>query len=246
MGIEVKPAENGNGKVEIRPTGLVIGLPFCGRLVTPQWAISLSMQQYPINTNRFLSVVKGKPIDEARNTIAEFAVKQKAKYVWFLDDDVVAPLFAVKRLIYDLEMADDDVMVAGAIYSTKDDSMPEPCVFQGNGVGPFWKWKKGDVFECTGIGTGCMVIKTEVFEKLEQPWFRTVNVSHETGDLVSEFQSDDLYFCDKVTKAGYKILADGNVICIHWDVTRNPPKAYMLPENSYPLTQEKAEGMIAY
>jgi len=50
-----------------------------------------------------------------------------------------------------------------------------PIVYRGNGQGAFWKWARWEIFECTGIGTGCMMIKTELFQHLEEPWFKTVH-----------------------------------------------------------------------
>src|SRR3977135_902627 len=108
------------------------------------------MINYPSNIHKYFLHCIGKPIDQARNEIAERALKCNVKYLWFLDSDVAVPDLVVKRLMYDLESADDDVMVAGGIYTTKA-PMPEPLVYNGNGHGPFWKWKYGEVFECSGI-----------------------------------------------------------------------------------------------
>ena len=209
--------------------GLCIGLPFCGRPVCPEWAVCLACQNYPLNTKRTLYCTKGKEIGEARNEMVEAALKAKAKYLWFLDDDVTPPLDAARSLIVTLENSDDSTMVAGGIYCAK--VMPtEPVVCRGEGLGSFWKWKEGDIFECSSIGTGCMMIKTEVFKKLEKPWFKTV-------DEFCNQKNDDVYFCAKVQQSGYKILADGRVTCIHWDwdVEKQDFVPYMLPEDSYPM-----------
>ncbi len=255
------------------PTGLVIGLALRGTNVTPQWAISFAQQNYPMNCNRSIVGVWGNPVDIARNKIARYAVQNKSKYIWFLDDDVAPPFFAARRLIYALEMADDDVMIAGGVYASKTHP-PEPVLFRGNGHGPFWRWKKGEIFEVTGIGTGCMMIKTELFNLLPAPetikftspngkaedipmWFRTNDIgalegtvngmgfnSNENGSIAS-WQTDDLYFCNQVIEAGHKIIADGSVLCIHWDTSTNPAVPYMLPEDSYPMRDEIAKGQIA-
>lgn len=215
--------------------GLVVGLPTRGKKVGLEWSIFFAYQQFPLNCNRELIVVKGKPVDEARITIAKKAIDSKAKYLFFLDDDVAAPTHAVKHLMYILESADDDVMVAGGIYCAKENP-PYPMVFRGDGFGSFWKWKRGEVFECSSIGTGCMLIKTEVFAKLEEPWFFTD---------VNNRISDDLWFCDKVQKAGFKILADGNVLCDHWNYDTDPPIPFRLPKDSYPMKVDESTGVVA-
>jgi hypothetical protein len=228
---------------ELKKMGLVVGLPTRGLKVGFEWSLCLAGQNYPLNCNRWVTPCKGKPIAEARTKIAKFAIKEKAKYLWFLDDDVAPPFHACRKLMYDLEQADDDVMVAGGIYASKED-LPAPMVFNGNGTGPFWKWKKGELFECSGIATGCMLIKTEVFDKIPEPWFETID-RMPNGRQAMESMTDDLYFCEKVKAAGFKILADGGVLCVHWDYSTDPPTPYALPEDSYPMKDEIAQGRIA-
>ena len=252
-------------------TGLVVALPLCGRPVMPESAIAFASLNYPANMNLSISALKGIEVGEARCQIAEHAIKLGAKYLFFLDDDTAPPYYAVRRLIYDLEQADEHTMVAAGIYANKYSYPAEPMVFKEDGNGPFWKWKVGEVFECGGIGTGCMVIKTEVFKHLDPPWFKTVNDVQENGQFRKLEMTDDLYFCKKVREAGFKLLADGGVLCIHWDVlgcacghtqlshdqanAQHPcviqqcpcqkyqmtGKHYVLPEDSYPMRQEVGE-----
>ena len=221
--------------MDIKPVGLTVGIPTRGKKVGFEWALSFFQQNYPLNTERNFNIVKGKPVDEARNQIVKNAMDWKAKYLFFWDDDVAIPPFAVRKLMYDLEQADDDVMVAGGIYCSKED-YPAPMVFKENGNGPYWRWKQNEVFECEGIGTGCMMIRMEVFKHLAEPWFKTVDEAPEPGsEVIMRRVTDDLYFCKKVTEAGFKIVGDGSILCIHWDYSSDPPKPYVLPTDSYPL-----------
>lgn len=213
--------------------GLAIGLPFCGRPISPEWAVAFSSQNYPMNLRRSLCVLKGEEIGAARNQMAESALKHGAKYLWFLDDDVAPPFSGIRSLMTTLENAPPDVMVAAGIYCAK--TLPtEPVVYRGNGGGAFWQWKAGDIFECTGIGTGCMLIRTEVFKHLEKPWFKTVDQPGTPEEPVVQ-ETDDLYFCDRVIEAGHKILADTNVMCIHWGYENGDFKPYMLSGDCYPI-----------
>lgn len=215
--------------------GLAIGLPFCGRPISPEWAVSFAAQNYPMNVRRFMSAMKEEEIGKARTQMAKQAVEKRAKYLWFADDDTAMPFHAIRSLITTLENSDDQTMVAGGIYCAK--TLPtEPIVYRGNGQGAFWKWKAGDVFECSGIGTGCMCIKTEVFRHLPEPWFKTVDKDG-TPDCPIEQETDDMYFCDRVTEAGFKILADTNVMCVHWDWNPETQKftPYILPPDCYPM-----------
>lgn len=226
--------------------GLVVGIPFRGReegttagLVVPEWAVTLANLTWPMNTNVAWAPTKGLKRDLARNSIAEETVKLGSPLLWFLDDDVQPPPDAARHLIDTIKQADDDVMVVGGIYCGKLDP-PEPLVYVGgNGQGAHWKWKKGDIFECDSIATGCMMIKTEVFKHIEMPWFRDVDGETEGWTIENKAvgaalnMTDDLWFCEKVRAAGFKILADTRVICTHWDVAAGKP--YDLPADSYPM-----------
>ena len=114
--------------------GLTIGLPFCGRPVAPEWALSNLLVNYPLNTKRIIHSTKGKEIGVARQEIAEEALKSKSKYLYFQDDDVSPPPHVIRSLISNLENADDETMVCAGIYFAKIEPT-EPVVFRGEGSG---------------------------------------------------------------------------------------------------------------
>lgn len=210
----------------ILPTmGCVVGVPF-SRYVCPEWAMAMMGQQWPINMNVCYVPIKGKKIDEARTYMVRGAMELSAPYICMVDDDVEIPYGTWRQLIQTMKQADEKVMVVAGIYPARSDP-PDPIVYQTNGHGAFWKWKRGDIFEVKScIGTGCMLIKTEVFQHISEPWFKTV-------DEADRQVTDDAWFCDKVLDAGFKILADANVLCAHWDYATN--KRFELPEDSYPM-----------
>ena len=194
--------------------GLTVGLPLCGRPVSPWWAVSLATMDWPMGIDINYCIVEGMEVGEARNRIAEEALRAGTKYLWFLDDDTAPPRHAAKKLITVLQQ-EPDVAVCGGIYCTKSD-VPEPIVQEKLRDGVFWNWKPGDVFDCEGMGTGCMMIRVDAFNKVERPWFKTVDtIDYGAGEYK---QTDDLYFCDKLVKLGMRIVAHGGVLPVHWDV----------------------------
>lgn len=237
--------------------GLLVGLAFTGpcdtwktgRPVVPEWALSMMVQSYPLNTSVLHMALKGQSIADARTHFAEQALELDIPYIWYVDDDVAPPYFAARQLMSTMKQSADDVMVVGGIYTCR--AVPtEPIVYRGDGNGCFWRWKHGDIFECTGIGTGCMLVKTEVFRHLEKPWFKTVDehIPEAIADMPETMHSqqkvtDDLWFCEKVIGAGYKIMADSNVMCVHWDVAEG--KGYRLGADSYPLRKEEPVAVPA-
>jgi hypothetical protein len=223
------------------PPGICVGLPFCGRPVAPEWAVSLAIQAYPLGSSVTIKSLRGMQVAEARNIIAEAALAERAKYLWFIDDDTAPPAFAIKKLVYALEK-NPDAAICGGIYFTRD-VIPEPCVFKEPGQGCFWNWHIDEVFECGGIGTGCMLIRTEIFSKLEKPWFKTIDecpIEKDPNGPWTVQETDDLYFCEKVRAAGYKILAHGGVLPVHWDAANGIP--YTMPVDCYPAREHAKQN----
>jgi hypothetical protein len=205
---------------------IIIGLPFCERPVQPEFALALRHLVMPMNSTYGFAPTRGLPIDEARNGLADLAIEQNTEYLFMIDDDTAPPQDALVNLRSILDSS--DAMVAGGIYFSREKS-PQPIVFKEEGGGPYWDWTyKDPPFECSSIGTGCMLIKTELFKHLEKPYFKTVP---------EENMTDDIYFCRKVTAAGFKIMADPSTICIHWDALQN--KSYVMPQTAPPVVRYK-------
>lgn len=214
---------------------LMLGIPTLGRPVPLQWALNFKSLNPPINYNCDFNIILGKEIGFARNALAKAALERNCKYLFFIGDDVVVPPHALRQLIYRAENQ-PNVDVVGGIYCAKADP-PAPLVFRGNGVGSYWDWKVGEFFECSGLGMDCTLIRTEIFSKLAEPWFCTVDKdAHIDGEPKIESWTEDLYFCNKVTEAGFKVWADASVICEHWDVYKNI--VYRLPADSLPMRQK--------
>jgi hypothetical protein len=239
------------------PHGLAIGIASCGRRPHLEWSLTLPslVTNGPVGMNIGWIVAQnedkksfiGKTRAENRIKIAKRAIQVGFEYLFFLDDDTLCPNFTLKALHYQLAN-DPQAMICGGIYCTKEVT-PCPIVFKELGGGPFYNWKIGDVFPCAGIGAGAMLIKTEVFSKINEPWF---DEPHDTPidkiEVINGVETpighsggtDDLYFCKKVSDAGYKILAHGGVLPIHMD---DDGKMYTLPLNSYPCQGFNLEVM---
>lgn len=226
--------------------GMFIGIPSSGRTVDIRWALSLQGLGANAPVGSFTTWQIQISTDRAANReyLAEQAIQAGSRYLFMVDDDTVVPPFTLKSLTYEIEK-DPKIMVAGGIYCSKE-YPARPLVFKRLGDGSFWNWKVGEVFDCQGLGTGCMLIKTEVFKNLPKPWFyepdeTPENESRQVGDtdipVVKRGGTDDLYFCQKVIDAGYRIVAHGGVLCAH--IGQNGV-IYTLPEDSYPFKKEEA------
>lgn len=223
----MKPYQHNSGP------GIVIGVPTLGRPIPMEWAFALKSMNPPTNFNTIFHVIKGKPIDVARNEFAQLAIEKDAKYLFMLGDDVVIPNHTLRQLIYRLEQ-DNSIGVVGGIYCAKN--LPaEPLVYRGNGKGCYWDWKIGEFFEITGIGMDCTLIRTDLLRKLGKDWFSTI-CKDDYLDAVNNTENwtEDLAFCHRVcTETDYKIYADSMILCEHWDVFSG--NIYKLPVGSPPM-----------
>lgn len=213
--------------------GLVIGIPTLGRPTNLDWAMGFKSINPPINYNTVFSIVKGRPVAEARNMICEEAIKQNAKYVLFVGDDTIPPPHMLRQFIFRMENI-PDCGVVGGVYCSKSDP-PAPLVFRENGVGSYWDWKLGEFFEVTGLGMDCTMIRVDVLKEIEKPWFVTVDKDNFLdGTNNAEMWTEDLYFLDKVAKTDkWKIYCDASVLAKHIDIYSG--REYFLPPNSLPF-----------
>lgn len=237
----VVPSELPSSKVH--GVGCLIALACSGRLITPELVVAMTVQPLQTHMGSAYYCVKGKRVEEARELLADKAQEIGARYLWFVDDDTIPPPNSLRRLMYVLEN-NPDVMVCGGVYVTKSDP-PQPVVFRGMGLGSFWHWKRGDIFEVTGMGAGCMLINCEVFKHLKKPYFPWVDSPSEDALKPSVLISEDISFCNAVRDAGFKIFAHGGVLCDHFDVATGI--TYQLPADSYPMRADvviSREGVV--
>lgn len=215
--------------------GLIVGIPTLGRPVNLEWAMALKSMNPPINYNQVFQIIRGQPVDVARNTIAKYACQVGAKYLFFLGDDVICPGYTLRQLIFRMEQ-DPTLGVVGGVYCAKCDP-PAPLVFRGNGVGSYWDWKIGEYFEVTGLGMDCTLIRTDVFKDVPEPWFQTIE-SDQFLDAINNAESwtEDLYFFNKLEKTNWRVFCDSFVICDHFDIYND--KTYKLPAESLPMRRK--------
>lgn len=194
--------------------GLLIAIPSRG-MVHISWAMhTLKLAHFmPNNLTYAYSYIGGAPVDQARTRLVEIALRHQAKYIMFLDDDVLIPPNGISRL-FRLNAP----IATGLVFTKADPSLP--VIFRGRGEGNFLDWRLGDIVEADGAGLACCLIKTEVFEMIEPPWFAW-EIEEETGEEGEVHRrkiGEDLYFYEKANEAGIRALCDTSVLCGHLDV----------------------------
>lgn len=143
-------------------------------------------------------MLQGSLISAQRQKLAELAKEQKSKYILWLDSDMLFP-----SNIIDLLLAHQKDIVA-CNYSTR---LPPYKGVAYQKIGDWNSWVKPSMdvtlLSVEAVGMGCMLVHTDVFDKLDKPWFE-VFYSHELQNHIGE----DFYFCINARKKNYEIFID--------------------------------------
>ena len=205
---------------------VVVGIPSFG-MVSTYFLQARQSQQFPLVSSAADKIVLNKPIADARNEIVEYALNQGANYIYWLDDDVIAPPDAFLKMF----MAQKDIV--NGVYWSKSNP-PMPLVFRNHLEGPYLDWHMGDFIEIDAAGNGLTLVKTDVYRKISEviggPWYSTEYVSFKNATQSPANNTEDLYFYWKARRAGFKIWCDTSIQALHYE--KNTQVLYGMPPNA--------------
>ena len=210
---------------------VLLAIPTRGTVRT-EWAAMLATISTPMNLKFMLRIIPDQTVVEARNTAVMIAKEHKAKYLFFLDDDVLMPNQGLRRAVHKLENEPEFDVVTGIVPVKRDP--PEPAIFKyDEGVGPYWGWTFNEYFEIDACGMACCVIRMSAFDKVGEPWFTWEydNKKDSVGEV-----GEDIGFCHALRNKGGRILADGGLLCAHQDPDG---KTWMLNNDTAPFKRGK-------
>ena len=178
---------------------IAIGVP-TNRLIRPKTAESLMrLVAYSKYDYKIIISTRGYNTSENRNYIAVQAVKNNCDYLFFVDDDIIVEPDTLNKLLAHKK----DII--GGVYNTKYEKQ-EPVVEYLDDKRP-----KG-LFECGAIGTGCLLIKCDVFKKISQKYKNTQGwFNYIWNDNGSVKMSHDWLFCHNARECGFEVWADNNL-----------------------------------
>lgn len=132
---------------------------------------------------------------ENRNHAVRDALQDGRAWVFFVDDDQTMPPEVLPRLLaHDVDIVSVNMLSKEAPFA--------PYMFfatdaRGGGFPDTLDQQTG-VVEVAACGLGGVLVKTDVFRRMPDPWFAVDDY------LVT----DDLWFCREARKHGYKIMVD--------------------------------------
>jgi len=169
---------------------IALGMP-TNRLIKPKTAESvLKLVAYTENEIEPIVSTRGFNTSENRNWIAAQACNRGCTHLFFVDDDMILPPDTLDRLLA------HNKDIVGGVYKTKYEVQADVVEYLNDE-------RPKELFRVGAIGTGCLLIKTDVFRKVPQIWF-----TYEWNDNGSIKMSHDWLFCHKAREYGFDIWAD--------------------------------------
>lgn len=123
-------------------------------------------------------------------------------HIFFLDADMIFEPDYIQRLI------DHNLDIVGANYSEK--KLPLSSTIKINGEHVLMIDHPDKPFKVDGLGSGFMLVKMSVFNKLKPPYFYAP-----MGEDINDFTTEDYYFCQQAKKAGFDAWCDPSLKVRH-------------------------------
>ena len=157
-----------------------------------------------------LAMKSGSLIYTARNDLATQAIQMDADYVFWLDSDMVFKPDTLVRMMETLKSKDLDILTG--LYFRRVPPYTPVLFDQLDLDGEICNWSEfktipEGLFEVGGCGFGCVLMKSDVF----------FDVQSKFGNMFAPVANngEDIAFCIRARKCGYKIICDPSVICGH-------------------------------
>lgn len=153
-----------------------------------------------------ISMIHGQSPARNRNIGIRQAIEHKCTHVFFVDDDVVFKPDTLKRLL----LHDKDAVTG--LYLMR--SYPHtPIIFdyadeKGRCRTHFLNNDEPNLIPVVAAGLGCCLIKTIVFESMEEPWIRL-------GELEKDHWCDDIGFFRRFREHKFELFCDTSVLAGH-------------------------------
>ena len=164
----------------------------------------------------------GYQVDQVRNLIADWTMKNGYDYLFAVDSDISFPPDTLARLL-----SHDKDLVSG-IYIQRIPGTHTIEIMRKNEWGGVSHVDWSDIKDqglvpIDGCGFGCVLIKSSVLNAIPYPHF----LYHSALDHRNTI-SEDVHFCNQMRDQGFRLWADTSILCDHtgsstFQVDRNMP-----------------------
>lgn len=133
-----------------------------------------------------------------RERLATMALDVDAEYILWLDSDMTFPATTAVRLL-----SHQEPIVAANYIRRQPPYKGVAYEIIGDWQNPLSFDIQDTLVPVEGIGMGCVLMKTEIFNSISKPWFE-FGWSPETNDFLGE----DMILWQKAAASGYKVKVD--------------------------------------
>lgn len=193
----------GANLAEVKKTKIFIAIPTTGNIRTELaiFLLGLNRQIYDV----IVSFTIGGTIAHNRNKLVENFLKTDYEWFLFIDSDTVPPINI-------LDMTKNGKDICSGVYHSFKGNKLRPLIFEKykDRYKFIQKDNKDYLIEVDAVGTGCLLIHRNVFDIMKKPYFEFL---YDEIGLVK--LSEDLNFCKKAQKAGFKIWVDKRMGASH-------------------------------
>lgn len=201
---------------------LGIGWPLTNEMIHSKFVISWVLMEKSGDISFFLPQFPG-PIDNVRNQIVEQALQSECTHLLMMDTDQTYPVNLIPKLI-----SHNLPIVAAKVHRRYP--LFDPILYRLAENGKYIslddeEWKNGGLVEVDSTGTGCVLIRLDVFEDIEYPWFETVY--KDPYSKITE-RGEDINFFVKAKKAGYRVFVDTDLKVGHLSTLEITEEMYFL------------------
>jgi hypothetical protein len=144
----------------------------------------------------------GTVLSEARQSAAKELLEEGCTHILYVDSDMAFPPYAAQR------MMQHDVPVVAANCSKRVRPLGVTARIKGgpedDSNQPLWPVKGEEgLVKVETVGTALMMVKAEVFTKIEWPWF-----SQPWYEETERFVGEDVFFCGRLAQAEIPVMVD--------------------------------------
>lgn len=179
---------------------------------------------------------------KGRHEIAEHALRDKFSHVFFVDTDQTFPPWVLFKLLSD----NKDIVACNVATKTRP-SLPTARSFvkdddQGGLI--YTTPDSPELERVWQVGTGVMLIRTDILPFLPKPWFLDVYIKEK-----DEWMGEDWYFTKQASEFGYKVYVDhiASMEVGHegrWEFTHKTIQEHRVWEEMLQRFEEEIKGEI--
>ena len=184
---------------------IAICIPARGQMEVATAFDLAAMVGYMVKTTKHdidIYTAAGTLIFDQRNQLVRTALEAKCDYIVFIDADMRFPKDTIMRLLkHDKDIIgvnattrSEPVMPTAKMLNIEKDGS---CIWQ-----PIYSNSFSGISKADGIGCGVMMIKADVFNRIQEPYFYFEQLPN------NKILGEDIYFCIKSKDAGIDTWVD--------------------------------------